>query len=117
MKYILLFSLVSLGFSMPKGLAQSDFKKGFIVTPEKDTVHGEIDSGNEKILRFRTENTIKEYTPSQLHGYGYNEGKYFTSWVLENSFVEVLSISVSNVGTKINRIKEKLKNQFKASQI
>lgn len=30
---------------------------------------------------------------------------------------EVLNISVSNVGTKINRIKEKLKNQFNAIQL
>ena len=97
MKYILLFTLVSLGFSMPKGLAQSDFKKGFIVTPEKDTVHGEIDSGNEKIIRFRRENTIKEFTPSQLPGYGFNDGKYFTSRVLENSFVEALIVGELNL--------------------
>ena len=97
MKNILLLTIIILGSSLPKGFAQSDFRKGFIVTPEKDTVHGEIDYSVQQLCIFRKENSITEFAPSQLLGYRFYDAKYFSSQVLENSFVEALIIGELNL--------------------
>ena len=81
-------------FTIPKGIAQSDFRKGFIITTQKDTVHGEIDyrpnSKNYQTCHFKNNGTVTEYAPSQILGYRFYNDKYFTSQVLDDSFVEVL---------------------------
>lgn len=81
-------------FSITSGTAQSRFRKGFIITIQKDTVHGEIDyrsnTKNYRTCRFKSKGTLTEYTPSQILGYRFYNDKYFTSQVLDDSFVEVL---------------------------
>lgn len=73
---------------------QKDFRKGFVITLEHDTVNGHLDyrsnSKNYKSCIFKSEHIEKEYHPTQILGFGYVNDKYFTSQITKNSFVEVL---------------------------
>ncbi|MFZ4456032.1 MAG: hypothetical protein ACOYOT_07415 [Bacteroidales bacterium] len=66
--------------------AQEDFKKGYIVQMNNDTVYGTIDyqgdSYNSKVCRFKTNNhnKITEYLPTELQAYRFiDSGKLFVS--------------------------------------
>lgn len=67
-------------------LSQSNYKEGYIITMEKDTVHGLIDfrtdHTNSLICKFKLsdEASEKNYQPGEIAGYRFvNEGKYYVS--------------------------------------
>ncbi len=73
---------------------QNDFRSGFIVTLDNDTIQGQVDyrsnSKNYESCIFKIEEGEKEYYPNQIIGFGYNDDKFFSSQIIEGSFVEVL---------------------------
>lgn len=73
---------------------QNDFRNGFIVDLEKDTIYGQLDyrlnTKNYISCLFKSGDAITEYTPSQITGFGFTDDKYFISQILRNRFVEVL---------------------------
>ncbi|MFT7036614.1 MAG: hypothetical protein ACJA2S_005148 [Cyclobacteriaceae bacterium] len=76
--------------------SQSNFRRGFIITSKKDTIQGQVDyrsnSKNYKSCIFKSEQLEKEYDPNQILGFGYTDDKFFTSQIIEGSFVEALII-------------------------
>lgn len=73
---------------------QKDFRNGFIITPDHDTINGQVNyrsnSKNYKSCIFKSEQGETEYYPTQILGFGYVNDKYFTSQITKNSFSEVL---------------------------
>lgn len=73
---------------------QNDFRDGYIVTFENDTVQGLIDyrsnSMNYKSCVFKGKKGKTEYLPNQIKAFGYEKDKFFSSQIIEDSFVEVL---------------------------
>ena len=72
--------------------AQPDFKPGYIIKKSGDTVAGEInytgDINMSKICEFRNaENKITEYSPNDLRGYRFKEGRYYVSKEVKNTKV------------------------------
>ena len=65
--------------------SQTGYKPGYIITLSNDTINGEIfffsSQKNHKICRFRlSENEKKvEYSPEEIKGYRFDEGKYYIS--------------------------------------
>jgi hypothetical protein len=74
--------------------AQSGFRNGFIITIGNDTIYGQVDyrtnARNYQSCIFKNDNEIKEYSPQQINGFGYVNDKYFSSKIIEGSFVEAL---------------------------
>ncbi len=70
--------------------AQSDFKPGYIITLQGDTVNGLInfrgDKANGKGCMFKTatERESVTYTPDQIKSYRYIDGKYYVSSISLN---------------------------------
>ena len=73
---------------------QKDFRNGFIITLENDTINGLVNyrsnSKNYESCIFKNEQGETEYYPPQILGFGYVNDKYFSSQIIQNSFVEVL---------------------------
>lgn len=94
MKYSFCLYWLFFILSITELAAQSDFRQGYIITMDHDTVYGEIDyranSHNYRSCLFKKENTITTYLPSELRGYRYLNDKYYASLLLEEAFVEVL---------------------------
>lgn len=64
--------------------AQTDFRRGHIITLNSDTVYGEINYSNEgklnQVCYFRSPaGEIVEYTPEELTGYRFDNSKYYVS--------------------------------------
>ncbi|WP_324676323.1 porin family protein [Hymenobacter sp. GOD-10R] len=63
--------------------AQADFRPGYIVQASGDTLHGQVDyrgaQRSARLARFRSaaESAVAEYTPAQLRGYGFADGKQY----------------------------------------
>lgn len=87
-------TLIILLIMIGNSFGQKDFRNGFIITLEHDTIKGQLDyrsnSKNYKSCIFKSEYVEKEYYPTQILGFGYVNDKYFTSQITPNSFVEVL---------------------------
>ena len=72
-------------FCLPVLLAQSDFRPGYVITNENDTINGLIDyrgdTRNSKICVFKENATSasREYLPSQIKAYRFPESKYYVS--------------------------------------
>src|SRR5882672_2033434 len=94
---LLLLSLVS------SALYSQDFRKGFIITPQNDTVRGYISYREglraHKVCNFKAslKQDVVKYEPTQLKGYGFENNAYFASRlaevrdsVYEQAFLEVL---------------------------
>ncbi len=85
---ILLLIIISSSFG------QNDFRSGFIITLENDSIQGQVDyrsnSQNYKSCIFKGEQGELEYFPNQIVGFGYTNDKFFSSQIIEGSFVEVL---------------------------
>lgn len=68
--------------------SQSDFRKGFIVKANNDTVQGWIDYSsaklNSEICSFQKDSKTKvvSYTPDELNSYAFDEGKNYSSKVV-----------------------------------
>jgi len=90
--YVLLFFIVISTYF--KCGAQGDFRNGFIITNERDTIYGQVkyrgNTQNFNSCIFKKDSAIIEYSAEQLKGFGYENDKAFTSEVLKGSFVEVL---------------------------
>ncbi|MCX2743175.1 hypothetical protein OO013_04825 [Mangrovivirga sp. M17] len=73
---------------------QNNYKNGFIITFENDTIEGLIEyrsnSKNYKSCDFIGENGSKTYLPSDIIGYGVINEKFYLSQILKDRFVEVL---------------------------
>ncbi len=77
--------------------AQRDFRPGFVILNSGDTLLGKVDFTKERILstkcKFQTrDGELREYTPNQILGYRFNDGKYFVSKQVdgESVFLEFL---------------------------
>ena len=77
--------VVLLLFSSSTVWAQRDYRKGYIITNQQDTVYGWIDYRgdirNAKICSFKqTENgQATDYTPSDIAAYRFNDSKFYIS--------------------------------------
>jgi hypothetical protein len=94
MKKIFILNLFVIVFAMPQVMAQTDFRDGYIINQQNDTVFGKVDyrldTKNYQLCRFKKDDQVTEYSPEQINGYGYSNDKYFSSSVIDNSFAEVL---------------------------
>lgn len=99
----LTLSLVFIFFLLFKTQAQSDFRPGYIITLQGDTVKGLInyrsDVANAKNCIFKKEQDQEKvtYTPDQIRAYRFVDGKYYISsntfnYKVENqTFIEYAS--------------------------
>jgi hypothetical protein len=92
-KLLLLIFLFSYGVLY----SQTDFRPGYIIKTNGDTIIGEIDYRGDllmsSICKVRTaENAVSEYSPNDIIAYRYTDGKYYISRVLDdkNVFLEYL---------------------------
>lgn len=94
MKYKLIIAIILFVVLANRSFCQSDFRKGFIITLEQDTIIGQVDyrsnTKNNKSCIFKGEQEEREYYPNEIFGFGYGNDKLFLSQIVENSFVEVL---------------------------
>ena len=81
-----LFPLLILIILLPSvSLAQKNFTDGYVLLPGGDTLHGEINngsySGNARLCLFKAYGSedILEYSPEDISGYRFTEGKYYVS--------------------------------------
>ncbi|MFB6341091.1 outer membrane beta-barrel protein [Saccharicrinis sp. FJH62] len=88
--YLLLASIILFGNCW----AQFDFRDGYIIKLNKDTIWGKVKYSitNEKYesCSFKTDAGVHNYKPDELKGYGFKEGNFFISGIVENAFSEVL---------------------------
>lgn len=91
-KLTLLCLLITIGCAY----SQTDFRDGFIITLENDTINGQIayrlNSKNYQSCIFKNNKRKTTYLPSQILGFGYNQSKYFSNQIIQGTFVEVLVI-------------------------
>lgn len=84
MKNILLFVFISLPL-FQNIFSQTDFRKGYIISNENDTIYGLIDYRENikkyKICDFKSSENqnVISYDPSQIKGYRYINDKYYIS--------------------------------------
>lgn len=75
-------------------LAQTDFREGFIIKQDGDTLVGELlyRKSDEKYFSstIKQNKERQDFLPSQIKGYGFLDDKFFISGIAENEFVEVL---------------------------
>ena len=87
--------------------SQNDFRSGFIITNEYDTIQGSVNYrsnlSNYKSCLFKNEQGETEYLPNQILGFGYSNDKYFISSILENTFVEVLVLGEIDLYKSLNK--------------
>lgn len=102
MKYTLKAFILSLAFLVSLGvMGQDNFKKGYVITLDNDTLFGKInDAGgykNSRLCTFKAKGSkVKEFLPGQIKGYRMYKDKYYVSKQAENKdgskyiFMEVL---------------------------
>lgn len=72
-------------FCMQSLMAQTDFRRGYVITNKNDTLHGLIDyrgdSRNSQICIYKENETSasREYLPGQIKAYRFLESKYYVS--------------------------------------
>lgn len=85
--------------------AQTNFKNGYVVKSDNDTLFGKIDYRGSllmgKICRFKTDKNAEEsiFTPSDINEYRFNDSKYFVSKTINEKkvFLEFLIKGQINV--------------------
>ena len=91
--------LILVGFLISTGIlrAQTDFKPGYIIKNTGDTIFGEIDYRGDilmgTICKFKnSDNSIVEYSPSDILGYRFIDSKYYVSKEVDSKkvFLEYL---------------------------
>lgn len=91
-KLMLLFAFFALPFQFV--FAQQNFRDGFIVTTQRDTIFVQIDyrseARNYESCHAKDGSGIKKYGPEEILSYGFVDDKHFESGIVEGSFVEVL---------------------------
>ena len=102
-KLILFILLSAVGVSY----GQNDIRDGFIITLENDTIAGQVEYRsnfkNYQSCIFKSDRGQTEYYPNQIVGFGYNNDKFYSSQIIEGSFVEVLVVGVAS----LYRLREK----------
>lgn len=79
-----LFTLLVL-FTPTLVLSQEGYKEGFVLLTEQDTIYGFIENNtgyeNSASCNFRKsiDDTVRLFSPDEIFGYYFNEGKYFVS--------------------------------------
>jgi hypothetical protein len=88
-----------LAFFIPVALvSQEGFKEGYVLLTQQDTLYGLIENNsgykNSAACNFRKslDDTVSHFSPDEIFGYYFNEGKYYVSKDYENqrSFYEFL---------------------------
>ncbi len=86
MKYSFLLAFL-LGMMIPfTGFAQNDWRPGYVIRNQGDTLHGFIDFRDTKSncakCYFRKNMSAEPnvFTPDELRGYRFNDGLYFVTW-------------------------------------
>ena len=87
----------------PGGIAQPNYRPGYVVTSSGDTLkglvndHTEAKNARECFFKAASEEPPRQYGPDQLHGYGFADGKMYESkrvrldsTTSETVFVELL---------------------------
>lgn len=105
-----LFIFIIVIYFLPEQLkAQSNFKEGFIITNQNDTITGLIDSRGEwrnmKVCHFKksAESEVQTYSPGTIQGYRFTDGKYYVTKHIETKtfsstvFVEFLLEGIRNL--------------------
>lgn len=81
-------------FVISSSFAQSNFRDGYIITLENDTISGQVEYRstlkNHESCLFKNGTEEVEYVPFQILGYGFDGDKAFISQVRERFFVEIL---------------------------
>ena len=98
MKHLRQIAFIFICFYSISAYSQPNFRPGFIITNDKDTVLGKIDYRNDlrmcKVCSFKNKVTEEkiEYAPEEIFGYGFTGGRYFETDTLngKTKFFEVL---------------------------
>jgi hypothetical protein len=83
-KYRLIISMICLA-AAPSLFGQGDFKPGYIISADHDTIYGQIrinsESGNASTCLFRTDENAEasQYSPGEISAYRITGGKYYVS--------------------------------------
>jgi hypothetical protein len=108
---------------------QTDFRRGFIITNNNDTLHGLVDyrgeARNAKRCDFKESETsaVKEFNPFEIRGYRFTDGKFYISKKIKlkdgeiNVFLEFLVNGIADLyyyadGTNIHYFIEKKDGQI-----
>jgi hypothetical protein len=102
-----LLVVIMLMFSANTLFAQIQFRQGYVITINGDTLFGEIDYQDNDVLarqcRFREspQSQSQIFSPFDIAGYRFTDGKYFISKNIDNTqyFVEYLLNGVINLYT------------------
>jgi len=113
-----LFGLNSLKFSLLifliltallKGIAQTDFREGYYITLENDTVFGLVDyrgeAKNSQVCIFKKEelSVPVKFEPTEIKGYRFIDGKFYISYQINTGneektvFLEFLVNGITNL--------------------
>ncbi|MFY0688241.1 MAG: hypothetical protein JXQ90_13800 [Cyclobacteriaceae bacterium] len=73
-------------------LAQSDFREGYVILNNNDTIHGFIDYRGDlmmaRLCRFKSnEESVTNYLPGQIQAYRFIGSKFYVSKLLDNEFI------------------------------
>jgi hypothetical protein len=75
-------------------IAQKDFRDGFIINSSNDTLYGKIEFRsnlkNRNSCVYKNDTAVVEYLPSEIHGFGYFQDKFYTSQIIDSLYIEVL---------------------------
>jgi hypothetical protein len=91
--------LISIGLLISTRVlyAQSDFRPGYVIKTNGDTLFGQIDYRGDKLMssicKFKSiDKTILEYTPNDITAFRFNGSKYYVSKEINNKkiFLEYL---------------------------
>lgn len=92
---VLLFSLIFFSLFTQNSLSQYDYRRGYIVDMNNDTLHGWIEFGNPKTnykyCFFKTDSSseAKMYTPEDLKAYIFPNQKYYISKTIKKDDKEI----------------------------
>ena len=84
MKYLIAIGILVF-LSIIRLNAQSDFRNGYIIDNNNDTIHGLIDykgnHANAKKCIFKKDNNSQNqiFTPEEIKGYRFTDSKYYVS--------------------------------------
>ncbi len=106
MKHFLL--LISIFLVSQIANSQSDFKKGYILFSENDTIFGQIDNKNYYLnslycdFRKNEKDSIKRYYPKDIFGYRFNDGKYYISKSIQKDLKDTSFFFEFLIKSKLN---------------
>ena len=89
------FQIFILALIVMQSYGQSDFRPGYIIKNDGSRLEGKVDFRSNDLsylsCRFKNREKVVEYLPNEIKGYGFSkDDRYFTSQVLNGTFVEFL---------------------------